>query len=116
VLKALSDPGYVAPARRSGGKRQNWRHIKKQRQAGVRHTARARQNWKALSDPKYAAPARRPGGNRSSWRQIKKQRHAAVHHAAKALQNLMYDAACGISEAYGPAIRALRLMHRVLQR
>ena len=71
---------------------------------------------KALSDPKYAAPARRPGGNRSSWRQVKKQRHAAVHHAAKALQNLMYDAACGISEAYGPAIRALRLMHRVLQR
>jgi len=115
VLKALSDPGYVAPARRSGGKRQSWRHIK-QRQAGVRHTARARQSWKALSDPKYAAPARRPGGNRSSWRQVKKQRHAAVHHAAKALQNLMYDAACGISEAYGPAIRALRLMHRVLQR
>ena len=54
-------------------------------------------------------------GKKASWRQRKKQRHAMVHNAARAVQRIFEDAAAGDQAAYGPSIRALGLMHEVLQ-
>jgi hypothetical protein len=54
-------------------------------------------------------------GKKVHWRKKKKVRHAMVHNAARAVQRIFEDAAAGDQAAYGPSIRALGLMHEVLQ-
>jgi hypothetical protein len=52
---------------------------------------------------------------KAGWRRKKKVRHAMVHNAARAVQRIFEDAAAGDQAAYGASIRALGLMHEVLQ-
>jgi len=49
------------------------------------------------------------------WRKKKKQRHALVHNAARGLQRVFEDMAEGDKDAYGHGIRALQMMHDVMQ-
>ena len=72
---------------------------------------------KAYSDEGYVAEVLAPGQPKPkvSWRKRKKVRHAAVHNAARAVQRILYDAADGKTDAYGPLIRVLQTTHDVMQ-
>jgi hypothetical protein len=53
--------------------------------------------------------------NHKDWRKRAKVRHATLENATRMVQNILFDGAMGISEAYGPGLRALELTHKVMQ-
>ena len=72
---------------------------------------------KAYSDEGYVAEVLAPGQPKPKlhWRKRKKVRHAAVHDAARVVQRILHEAADGVTEAYGPAIRVIQVRHDVMQ-
>ena len=69
---------------------------------------------KALSDEGHVVTGDGTGP-KVHWRKKKKVRHAMMHNAARAMQRIFEDAAAGDQAAYGPSIKALSMMHDVMQ-
>jgi hypothetical protein len=53
--------------------------------------------------------------DRKNWRKAKRQPHALVHNAARGMQRVFENMAEGDKDAYGPGLRALQMMHDVMQ-